>query len=38
MQTGTTMQSQSGPGSNNHEGVLHIPQSSLTENTLPDAI
>ena len=33
-----TLTGQSGPGSNGHEGVLHIPQSSRTGASPSDAV
>ena len=36
--TGITTLSQSEPGSNGNEGVLHIPQNSKTRASLSDAV
>ena len=36
--TGATTLGQSGPGSNGNEGVLHIPQSSITGTSPPHAV
>ena len=36
--TGATTPGQSGPGCNGNEGVLHIPQSSITGTLPPDAV
>ena len=36
--TGTTIPDQSGPGSNDNEGLLHIAQSSRTGTVLSDTV
>ena len=36
--TGTTILGQSGPGTNDNKGVLHIPQSSITGTLLSDSL